>query len=316
MWPFRSGGQTADGAPASTSASAIRNDSPASPPYSSADACPMDHSARDAWLKQSRREGNSSAGPEAARPPAASSLSGMLSSLLPTSKSSATERKETPSFRADRHDSSLSVERVVSSIPRLSSSGSSWLEGRSDTSGQNACPVAHDATASTSKGKDSSGQSAQAEDANWVYPSPAQFFAAMARKNQNPNAADMDIVVPIHNAVNERAWNEILKWEQGWDPASKDKCGGPKLVTFKGKPGELTWKAWARGLAGYSAPFDRHDWEVDRCGHRVRYIIDFYSGPRAKDGRASLSFFLDVRPAPDTLHGWLMRGHRALFRPD
>jgi hypothetical protein len=27
----------------------------------------------------------------------------------------------------------------------------------------------------------------------------------------------------------------------------------------------------------YTAPFDRHDWVVDRCGTRVRYIIDFYA---------------------------------------
>ena len=25
------------------------------------------------------------------------------------------------------------------------------------------------------------------------------------------------------------------------------------------------------------APFDRHDWIVDRCGREVRYVIDFYA---------------------------------------
>lgn len=84
----------------------------------------------------------------------------------------------------------------------------------------------------------------------WVYPSPAQFYNAMSRKNQSPQARDMDIVVPIHNAVNERAWAQILQWEQGWDAQSKERCGGPKLVSFKGRPKEMTWRAWWKGLAG------------------------------------------------------------------
>lgn len=31
-----------------------------------------------------------------------------------------------------------------------------------------------------------------------------------------------------------------------------------------------------RQLLGGPAPFDRHDWVVDRCGTEVRYVIDFY----------------------------------------
>src|SRR5207253_2915921 len=49
---------------------------------------------------------------------------------------------------------------------------------------------------------------------NWVYPSEQMFFNAMKRKNWDPNAKDMRIIVPIHNAVNEKAWKEILKWEK------------------------------------------------------------------------------------------------------
>ncbi|KAJ4288872.1 hypothetical protein N0V88_007205 [Collariella sp. IMI 366227] len=48
---------------------------------------------------------------------------------------------------------------------------------------------------------------------HWVYPSEKQFFEAMKRKGHAAAAADMKTVVPIHNAVNERAWAEILKWE-------------------------------------------------------------------------------------------------------
>jgi cytochrome c heme-lyase len=81
-----------------------------------------------------------------------------------------------------------------------------------------------------------------------VYPSEAQFFAAMARKNHSPNAVDMKSIVPIHNAVNERAWSEILNWEAG---KGGDACGGVRLVNFKGRPGDRSPKARLNTLLGY-----------------------------------------------------------------
>jgi cytochrome c heme-lyase len=158
----------------------------------------------------------------------------------------------------------------------------------------------------------------KASDANWVYPSEAQFFAAMARKNHNPQAADMKTIVPIHNAVNERAWAEIMKWETG---RGSEACGGVRLVNFKGRPNEPSLRARWKVLLGcvashflsfvnnlwlpsYSPPFDRHDWVVDRCGIRTRYIIDFYTGHSAS---SNLSFYLDVRPALDNWEGVKMR---------
>lgn len=83
---------------------------------------------------------------------------------------------------------------------------------------------------------------------NWVYPSQAQFYAAMARKNHGPKLGDMPVLVPIHNAVNERAWSELLKWENGM---GGDKCGGVKLVSFKGRPKDRTIRAWFNILLGY-----------------------------------------------------------------
>lgn len=65
-------------------------------------------------------------------------------------------------------------------------------------------------------------------------------------------------------------------------------------------------------LHSYAAPFDRHDWVIDRCGHKVRYIIDFYSGGSASPA-GNLSFYLDVRPAPDTVEGIQMRMARLFF---
>jgi cytochrome c heme-lyase len=57
----------------------------------------------------------------------------------------------------------------------------------------------------------------------------------------------MKTIVPIHNAVNERAWAEVMKWEAG---RGGDKCGGVKLVNFKGKPGERSLRARWKGLIG------------------------------------------------------------------
>ena len=86
------------------------------------------------------------------------------------------------------------------------------------------------------------------DGSNWVYPSQAQFYAAMARKNHNPQETDMKVVVPIHNAVNERAWMEIMKWEAG---QGGDRCGGVKLVSFKGRPNDLSPRARWYSLLGY-----------------------------------------------------------------
>ena len=70
-------------------------------------------------------------------------------------------------------------------------------------------------------------------------------------------------------------------------------------------------KARFNTLLGYMAPFDRHDWIVDRCGTKIEYIIDFYAGKN--DGKsAKLSFYLDVRPKLNTWEGWKMRGANIL----
>jgi cytochrome c heme-lyase len=82
---------------------------------------------------------------------------------------------------------------------------------------------------------------------NWIYPSEAQFYAAMARKNHDPRAPDMKVVVPIHNAVNERAWSHIREWEVG---RGGERCGGIRLVSFKGRPGEPSPKARILTLLG------------------------------------------------------------------
>lgn len=150
----------------------------------------------------------------------------------------------------------------------------------------------------------------------WVYPSEQMFFNAMRRKGWEPSEDDMSAVVAIHNAVNERAWYEILRWEDahwngpsgqdGRGPRSVDRrpvdprtlpCGGPQLARFTGRPQDWSPKARLLNALGYKLPFDRHDWYVDRCGKRVRYVIDFYNAAPLPNMPAAVH--LDVRPALD-----------------
>ncbi|KAG5439444.1 hypothetical protein PCANB_002018 [Pneumocystis canis] len=148
------------------------------------------------------------------------------------------------------------------------------------------------------------------EGGYWIYPSERMFFQAMRRKNWNPQAEQMQYIVPIHNAVNERVWYEILKWEEG---QGSELCGGPKLIQFEGKSTQMSLKArWLKFL-GYKPPFDRHDWKIDRCGKEVDYIIDFYSGKEKED---MLSFYLDVRPKLNMNGAWMRisRGFRDFFQ--
>ncbi|GAA5940986.1 hypothetical protein JCM3775_001113 [Rhodotorula graminis] len=250
---------------------------PQDPPPPS--ACPVDHDTRSAWLD---RQNTANSPPP---PPAKHSF-------------------PAPKSDTDPHAHLLSTEREVSSIPR-------WLPptSSSSSSSTSAAPApapastAADAPPSACPMHESERAAAVPSEDNWVYPSPASFYSALERKNRNPNARDMGIVVPIHNAVNERVWNQVLDWERealglphGVDP-------GSKLVSFVGKPKEVSPRARWKTLIGYTAPFDRHDWLVDRpvvppstsspsssttdasstdpsqpSSVRVRYVIDFYTG--------------------------------------
>ncbi|GLC53213.1 hypothetical protein PLESTB_000720400 [Pleodorina starrii] len=131
----------------------------------------------------------------------------------------------------------------------------------------------------------------------WVYPSEHMFYNAMKRKGWDPQAEDMRSVVAIHNGVNERAWREVMAWER----LHCDECPQPRLKRFQGRPSDLTPKARLLNFVGFGLPFDRHDWIVDRCGREVRYVIDFYNGAPQPGQTAPAAFFLDVRPALDSV---------------
>ncbi|KAH7255338.1 cytochrome c/c1 heme-lyase [Fusarium redolens] len=258
------------------------------------DACPVDHKSREAWLAQAREA-------EAAKAKAvgcpvdhtaqaqSKSWSQAFSSYLPWSSS-----KPTPPPTQIPSNDGLDTDRVISTIPRTSG-------------GPAVCPVDHGkepakpANHEMETGVDPSG--------NWVYPSEKMFFDAMKRKGYDARVADMKTVVPIHNAVNERAWKEIKEWEAPYLKGTK--CDGPKLESFANKMDRMTPTARFNTILGYTAPFDRHDWVIDRCGTRVDYVIDFYAG--RPDGKGGPSFYLDVRPKLNTWEGVKMRAKRWAF---
>jgi cytochrome c heme-lyase len=141
-------------------------------------------------------------------------------------------------------------------------------------------------------------QTSVAESPAWVYPSEQQFFNAMRRKGFDAKEQDMKSVVAIHNAVNERTWNEVMKWEQKFH---SEHCKEPKLVKFMGRPKDMSPKARFLTLfLGYIEPFDRHDWIVDRCGTEQRYVVDFYRGKLSANDGKPIAFHIDARPALDS----------------
>ena len=134
----------------------------------------------------------------------------------------------------------------------------------------------------------------QQEVDNWVYPSEQQYYNAMTKKGYNPSPNDVPAILFIHNHVNEEGWRKIREWEafRGNDV--------PKLLRFQGRPTDLSPKARILNWLGYSLPFDRHDWFVDRNGKQIRYVIDFYRGA-SRNPLVPVSIFLDVRPACDSV---------------
>ncbi|KAJ6440678.1 cytochrome c/c1 heme-lyase [Purpureocillium lavendulum] len=271
-------------------------------------ACPVDHKTRDAWLAQARAADAAkaqSAGaqrpvdhphtplPQSSAPPS-KSWTQTLSSYLPWGGSS----NPTPaaaSSSATGPRGGLDEDRVISTIPRSAMTG---------PAGASACPVDHGASANAPNAEIESGVDASG---NWVYPSEKMFFEAMKRKGYDARVADMKTVVPIHNAVNERAWQQIKEWEAPY--LAQSKCDGPKLESFANKSTRMTPTARINTILGYTAPFDRHDWVIDRCGTRVEYVIDFYAG-RAGGQAGGPSFYLDVRPKLNTWEGVRMRAMR------
>jgi cytochrome c heme-lyase len=186
------------------------------PENTSAPVCPVDDKTREAWLKQARAKAQATgdAPPPPPHPhPAPSPLKaeGCDSSTL--------DQKPSTSVPAAGILASLRLgtQREVSSIPRANTN----------------IPTPANSTHGEPKPANSEADTgADKKTGNWIYPSEKMFFEAMKRKNYDPEVADMKTIIPIHNAVNERAWMEIKQWE-------KDR-GGEAYVYFISFPSLLS----------------------------------------------------------------------------
>lgn len=315
------------GAGASTQSSPQNNEA-------SAASCPVDHKAREVWLSQGK--GTAPHPVPLPQAPAAEDTATcpvdhkaravwLSQSDKPASSSADSTSPPTKSQRP------LSTDREVSNIPRALPSHSEPSKPvqspPSPYSQQPNSPTASHASPSNSEGETGHDE----RTGNWVYPSERQFFEALVRKGTPTSATSakelatsVASIIPIHNAVNERAWAEILDWESRGPPSDpgSTKCGGPKLFSFRGLGTESRFRSprarW-NGILGYQLPFDRHDWVVERCGgEKIEYVIDFYQGRTGRSPMSSgrpggkLSFFLDVRPKLNTWEGLRMRVSRFL----
>ncbi|KAI9664508.1 MAG: Cytochrome c1 heme lyase [Bathelium mastoideum] len=166
---------------------------------SESSACPVDHKTREVWLQKAKSQSS----PQSTSPlPAVSGQSCDSSRLDQQNPSQSHQRLPLPNHW--NSNSSLGTSREVSTIPRAPPSSD---------------PSSFPSLSLSSHGRPANNEADSGADAttgNWVYPSEQMFFAALRRKNHDPQAVDMRSVVPIHNAVNERAWAEIRAWERGW----------------------------------------------------------------------------------------------------
>ena len=232
-----------------------------SSPDPSAEKCPVDHATREAWLAQAKKS-NPTSTPSPPHPPPSSTSSAAALSTPGCDSSSMDQSTSSPAPTSTDPLRALATAREISTIPRA-------LPSTPSTS-------TRPANSERDTGADKS-------SGNWIYPSERMFFDAMRRKSFDPSTADMKTIVPIHNAVNERAWKEIKAWEAPYLAGTK--CDGPRLESFSGLASAMTPRARWNTWMGYAAPFDRHDWVVDRCGTRVEYVIDMPARMRGGRGR-------------------------------
>lgn len=200
----------------------------------------------------------------------------------------------------------LPLERTLSTIPRAVSLNA----------GASACPIA--STSNSTDQKRTAPVLANKDDL-WEYPSPQQFYNALVRKNWETPEESIEMMVNIHNWMNEAAWQQVRLWEEKHNGGDRS-----TLASFEGRPQDLSPKARYNLMLAkifpnsYHSlkPFDRHDWMVHRPvvsspnsssytapsstqAYSIhRYVIDYYALP--DDAEGNPVFSLDVRPALDS----------------
>ena len=252
-----------------TNQNMVSDNTPAAPPTSSASGCPVlasgngggdsisSSSKPGIWNRWFSRSSNSTEQRVLAannvQPSFANNISECpvkgSSKSLPASIEEAAKHSQSP---APGQKIPLSTQRVISSIPRA--------DEEEDASTENKSIPAHQPVNSQ----------------RWQYPSEQQFYNAMLKKGYRPPVQSIPSVLQIHNAVNERSWLQVCKWEKEIHNNVE-----PRLVKFVGRPKDISPKAWLNSrIFMTQEPFDRHDWFIEDKdgGEPRRYVIDFYEG--------------------------------------
>ncbi|SCU88710.1 LAME_0E00870g1_1 [Lachancea meyersii CBS 8951] len=265
---------------------------------SSKGECPVDHSAREAWMKNMAQKNDSNTSGVAEHCPQHKLENGAEAAVCPKSGSTIPTSQSTDACPVSPEARNVWLQKSSSSkTPEAVECSSNEIPAVPTYKTDVELPTEREISSIPRTGTNE----------NWVYPSQKQFFEAMLRKNWDPSTEDMKTVIPIHNSVNERVWNYIKLWEKNQGGES---CGGLQLTSFKGDSKKLTPRAWFRSsIMGQTKPFDRHDWTVDRCGKQVDYVIDFYGSESSNNGPG---IYLDVRPKLNSLEGFRLRGRRVL----
>ena len=96
----------------------------------------------------------------------------------------------------------LPLERTISSIPRAGVAAGA----------PSACPVA--SGSAPSKDATATVPAPAAKVDQWEYPSPQQFYNALVRKGWETPEESVEMMVHIHNWLNEAAWQQVRHWEE------------------------------------------------------------------------------------------------------
>ena len=212
----------------------------------------------------------------------------------PASWEEAARYAQTP--HPDQNGVVLSTHRMISSIPRGTNTEDPTDRGPH-----------HQATTATTTAQAAEEEVQKHSAHNWIYPSEQQFFNALRKKGwKDVQAEEIPTVLEIHNTVNEQTWKQVVRWEESMDrditTATTGGGGGTnkssdniietdlKLVRFQGRPKDLSPKAflWSTILRQMDAPFDRHDWYVQKQPrhhvHEVPSSSTTTKGSNNKDG--------------------------------
>eukprot|EP00124_Ichthyophonus_hoferi_P004765 Ihof_evm2s570 gene=Ihof_evmTU2s570 len=131
------------------------------------------------------------------------------------------KRKQNVNVDTGRNGSLIGCPRANGKVNMEAEKGNNWVnkDNKMYSPNQNKHPdqrieLCKDRVVSTiPKGKREGEGEGESKDARWIYPSPQMFYNAMKRKGWSPYEKDMEVVVAIHNRVNENTWDKIIAWE-------------------------------------------------------------------------------------------------------